>query len=28
LLFVYLIVREETMAESMQVVAQQWRDLA
>jgi CDP-alcohol phosphatidyltransferase len=28
LLFVYLIFREETMAESMQEVAQQWRDLA
>jgi hypothetical protein len=28
LLFVYLIVREETMAESMQEVAQKWRDLA
>jgi phosphatidylserine synthase len=28
LLFVYLIFREETMAESMQEVAQKWRDLA
>jgi len=28
LLFVYLIFREERMAESMQEVAQQWRDLA
>jgi hypothetical protein len=28
LLFVYLIFREETMAESMQDVAQKWRDLA
>jgi phosphatidylserine synthase len=28
LLFVYLILREETMAESMQEVAQKWRDLA
>ncbi len=27
-LFVYLIFREETMAESMQEVAQKWRDLA
>jgi len=28
LLFVYLIFREETMAESMEEVAQKWRDLA
>ncbi|PYL59787.1 MAG: hypothetical protein DMF24_12180 [Verrucomicrobia bacterium] len=28
LLFVYLIFREETMAESMQEIAQKWRDLA
>jgi len=28
LLFVYLMFREETMAESMQEVAQKWRDLA
>jgi hypothetical protein len=28
LLFVYLIFREETMADSMQEVAQKWRDLA
>jgi len=28
LLFVYLILREETMAESMEEVAQKWRDLA
>ena len=28
LLFVYLIFREETMAESMQEVAQKWKDLA
>jgi len=28
LLFVYLIFREETMAESMQEVAQKWNDLA
>lgn len=28
LLFVYLIFRQETMAESMQEVAQKWRDLA
>ena len=28
LLFLYLIFREETMAESMQEVAQKWRDLA
>src|SRR5205814_3942806 len=28
LLFVYLIFREETMAESMQEVSQKWRDLA
>ena len=28
LLFVYLILREETMAESMQEVAQKWKDLA
>jgi hypothetical protein len=27
-LFVYLIFREETMAESMQEVARKWRDLA
>src|SRR5438552_17040479 len=28
LLFIYLIFREETMAESMQEIAQKWRDLA
>jgi hypothetical protein len=28
LLFIYLIFREETMAESMEEVAQKWRDLA